>query len=198
MRNQSFAVQPLHATLGLLLAAVASTVGCNRGAEVGPDRGPAPAEAAARVAPAGEGSAALKAMTGPQLAERMAEVTGATRMMNQMLAAMKQQMGAAPQGKEMVRAFEEKWPEMMNRITPVYAKHLSNEEMIAVIQFHESPAGKAMMEKMPLIIEETMQIGQEWAQQVLKAAAEGTVSADGVTKAGTTAESPPGAPASGN
>ncbi len=57
-------------------------------------------------------------------------------------------------------------------LAPVYEKHLTEADLKKIIEFYETPAGKKFATATPLIMQESMQVGQEWgmkiAQQVMK------------------------------
>lgn len=52
--------------------------------------------------------------------------------------------------------------ELNKQLIPVYKKHFTQEEVLAIIAFYESPAGKKLAEKTPLIAAESMQSAQAW------------------------------------
>lgn len=56
--------------------------------------------------------------------------------------------------------------QLVNLLLPVYQKHLSENDLLDVIAFYESPAGKKFAEKAGLITQESMVIGQEWGKQI--------------------------------
>jgi len=49
---------------------------------------------------------------------------------------------------------------------PVYAKYYTHDEIKQFIKFYESPLGKKMVETTPLIMNETMVIGQKWGEKL--------------------------------
>lgn len=55
--------------------------------------------------------------------------------------------------------------EIVQLSIPPYVKHFSEEELAALIEFYESPIGKSLLEKMPVVAHETMMIGNEWGQR---------------------------------
>ncbi len=62
--------------------------------------------------------------------------------------------------------------EELNRLViPIYAQHFTIEELDAIIAFYKTPAGQSVLEKMPLVLQDSMLIGQHWgmdiAQQIL-------------------------------
>lgn len=52
--------------------------------------------------------------------------------------------------------------ELLEILLPIYQKHISLPDMKAIIAFYQSPAGKRFSEKTPLIMQESMQAGQQW------------------------------------
>lgn len=51
-------------------------------------------------------------------------------------------------------------------LVPVYKKHLTQEDLNDLIAFYQTPAGKKYAEKTPLIMQESMQVGQQWGLQI--------------------------------
>ena len=56
--------------------------------------------------------------------------------------------------------------DLVEMLVPVYSKHLTEEDLQAVIEFYSTPTGKKFAEKTPLITQESMQIGQEWGMKI--------------------------------
>ena len=50
---------------------------------------------------------------------------------------------------------------LMDLTIPIYAKHLSHEDIKGLIKFYQTPVGKKFITKMPLITQESMQAGQQ-------------------------------------
>ncbi|MEM8963437.1 MAG: DUF2059 domain-containing protein [Acidobacteriota bacterium] len=104
------------------------------------------------------------------MARELLEISGSgelgVQMMHQMFDSYKASMPNVP---------AEFWDEVMNEVdasqlvelvVPIYVKHLTQEEMEAAIAFYKTPAGKAMLEKMPVIMQESMVAGQAWGQEI--------------------------------
>src|SRR5215472_7710054 len=53
---------------------------------------------------------------------------------------------------------------MMPQIAAAYARHFTQEDIRAMVAFYESPIGRKMFQTMPVIVQESMAIGQRWAQ----------------------------------
>lgn len=58
--------------------------------------------------------------------------------------------------------------ELMKEIAAVYSKYYSEEEMMDLIQFYNSPIGQKTLEITPALTGETMQIGQRYGMQVIQ------------------------------
>lgn len=56
--------------------------------------------------------------------------------------------------------------DLVEMLVPVYQKHLSQEDLKSLIVFYQTPAGKRYAEKTPLIMQESMQVGQQWGLQI--------------------------------
>jgi len=70
---------------------------------------------------------------------------------------------------------DEFWDEFKKELTttdwidmfiPVYEKFYSDNEVRELIQFYQSPIGKKVISNTPLIMQESMQIGQVWGQKL--------------------------------
>ena len=53
-----------------------------------------------------------------------------------------------------------------NRLAPVYARHLTHEDVQGVVAFYESPAGQRYLAAYPSIFTESMQVAGQWSQEV--------------------------------
>jgi hypothetical protein len=51
---------------------------------------------------------------------------------------------------------------------PIYDKHLDEESIDAMLSFYKTDAGQRVIEKMPLIMQESMQAGARWGQQIMQ------------------------------
>lgn len=56
---------------------------------------------------------------------------------------------------------------MMSDVAAVYAKHFTQDDVRAMVAFYESPVGRKMIQAMPAVVQESMMIGQRWAQTEL-------------------------------
>ncbi len=98
------------------------------------------------------------------------EKTGAgdmgIQMMNLMLPSFKKNMPDVP---------EKFWTDIMSEIDanqiielviPVYQKHLSEDEIQAIITFYDTPEGKKFIKVQPVIMQESYVIGQQWGKKI--------------------------------
>ncbi len=69
---------------------------------------------------------------------------------------MRAEMAAAMQ--DMMKDMEPLMGDMMEQMVPVYQKHLSSREVDAATAFYLSPEGQSFMNKMPLIMRDSMSL----------------------------------------
>jgi len=55
---------------------------------------------------------------------------------------------------------------LVEMLVPVYKKHLTLKDIKGLIRFYKKPLGKKFAKKTPLIMAESMQIGQEWGKKI--------------------------------
>ena len=51
-------------------------------------------------------------------------------------------------------------------LVPVFAKHLTEEELEAAIAFYKTPEGASMLAKMPGLMQDSQQAGALWGEQL--------------------------------
>ncbi|MDF0705790.1 DUF2059 domain-containing protein [Flagellimonas okinawensis] len=56
--------------------------------------------------------------------------------------------------------------ELTEMLVPVYSKHLNQQDLEDLIQFFETPVGKKYAASTPLILQESMQVGQQWGMKI--------------------------------
>lgn len=56
--------------------------------------------------------------------------------------------------------------ELVNMLAPVYNEHMTEADLAKMIEFYETPVGKKYAEKTPLIMQASMQVGQEWGMKM--------------------------------
>ena len=55
--------------------------------------------------------------------------------------------------------------ELFEMLVPVYARHFTHDEILQIIEFYEGPVGKKLVQRLPLIQQDAMGVGQRWAQK---------------------------------
>src|SRR5207247_9223748 len=60
--------------------------------------------------------------------------------------------------------------ELIDLSVPIYQRNLSDDDLDELTRFFTSPVGKHFIDKQPAIVEESMQVGQEWARKLVKPA----------------------------
>ena len=72
---------------------------------------------------------------------------------------------------------QEYWDEFMARVdagdlddmvTPIYQRHFSEEEVLAMTEFYETPLGQSVLAKLPVVMQESMAAGQAWGEQLVR------------------------------
>ncbi|WP_297985406.1 DUF2059 domain-containing protein [uncultured Chryseobacterium sp.] len=63
---------------------------------------------------------------------------------------------------------EMKPEDIENMIIPIYEKHFTEKEIDDFIAFYNTPSGKKMIEKMPIVFQESQAVGQEWGRGIAK------------------------------
>lgn len=58
---------------------------------------------------------------------------------------------------------DKKFAEML---IPVYAQHFTEQDINGLIKFYKTPLGKKLLEKQPLIMQDSMIVGQQWGQEM--------------------------------
>lgn len=105
--------------------------------------------------------------------KKMFEVSGSEAtyqgVISQMMQMFKDQYGTVPGSDFTALEAELKKTsidDLTGMLAPVYSKHLTIDDLKAIIQFYESPAGKKLASKNPMITQETLVIGQEWGYKI--------------------------------
>ncbi len=56
--------------------------------------------------------------------------------------------------------------DLVTLLVPVYQKELTEGDLNAIIDFYKTPAGKKFAEKNPIIMQESMKVGQQWGMEI--------------------------------
>jgi uncharacterized protein len=98
--------------------------------------------------------------------ERLMTATGARQIGEQILGQMLDIFRKghpevpAEMWSELQKAFGEE--DLMKELVGVYDKHLTHDDIKALLAFFESPAGRKLIKVQPLIMQDSMAIGQAW------------------------------------
>lgn len=106
---------------------------------------------------------------------KLIKVSGQSQAMKQVMLSMIDQM--RPVLKDLPDEFFEEFKkaalseELPELLVAVYDRHFSHEEILQLIDFYQSPIGRAMVERQPLIQQDSMGAGQAWgarkAQEIM-------------------------------
>ena len=101
---------------------------------------------------------------------KVSNVEGGYRAsLNPMITMFKQQY---PDDDEFWKEFEKELSvsleELLELLVPVYKKYLTIEDLKGMIKFYETPVGRKYAQKSPLIVQESMQVGQQWGMKMGK------------------------------
>jgi hypothetical protein len=92
----------------------------------------------------------------------------AVQAMNQMLPVIKQMVPEASD-QFWVEFMKEVNPEdLVTMIIPIYQRHFSQEDIDAVNAFYDTKAGQNFISSQPLIMQESMMVGQAWSQAIVQ------------------------------
>jgi len=92
----------------------------------------------------------------------------AVQAMNQMLPMIKKMVPDAPEAFWAEFQKELNPNELVEMIIPIYQKHFSQEDIDAVNAFYETKAGQNFIQSQPLIMQESMIVGQAWSQGIVQ------------------------------
>jgi uncharacterized protein len=105
--------------------------------------------------------------------KKMLEVAGSEESfktaIKQMFGMFKQQHSNVPDAfwEEAEKEFSEtSMDELVDMLSPVYQKYMTEADLKKIIEFYQTPVGKKYAEKTPLIMQESMQVGQQWGMKV--------------------------------
>ncbi|MCF0051940.1 DUF2059 domain-containing protein [Dyadobacter sp. LJ53] len=105
--------------------------------------------------------------------KKMFEVSGSEKSykvaIEQMFTMFKQQKTTVPdsiwqqfQGEFLKTSLDD----LVNMLEPVYSKSLSQDDLQQLIAFYQTPIGVKYAAKTPAIMQESMQVGQQWGMKI--------------------------------
>jgi hypothetical protein len=108
--------------------------------------------------------------------QKLMTMTGAAQaaqqIMAQMIPSLKQMAPQTPDSfwKEFAAQIDAE--ELVRGLIPVYQRHLTQADVNAAIAFYSTQAGKNFIAAQPMIMKESMAVGQVWGQKVATKAIE--------------------------
>ncbi len=90
----------------------------------------------------------------------------ATQLMDQMIDTYKSSNTNVPD--EFWESFKNQFDiqSLQSKLIPVYAKHYTKDDLKEIIKFYKSDLGKKIIEKTPLISQESYDIGAGWGKEI--------------------------------
>jgi uncharacterized protein len=107
-----------------------------------------------------------------QLLELTGSGKGGIQMMNNMIASFKTTFTEVPV--EFWDEFmkEANPTEMVDLLVPIYTKYYTDAELMQLLAFYKSPIGQKVIEKLPLISQDSYKVGEEWGRKIGEKVAE--------------------------
>jgi len=56
--------------------------------------------------------------------------------------------------------------DLVEMLSSTYQKHMTEADLMKIIEFYRTPVGRKYAEKMPFIMQESMQVGQQWGRKI--------------------------------
>jgi hypothetical protein len=99
---------------------------------------------------------------------KLLEMTGTVKLVNQMLGQMMETLrgrstGLPPEFWDQLQKDMDP-AKLVEKLIPVYDKYYSLDDLKAVNAFYQTPAGQHLLQAQPMVMKESMSIGQEWGR----------------------------------
>jgi len=110
--------------------------------------------------------------------KKLLEITGTANNVKLAMGNMIGIMKKNPVYKDIPTEFWDKFVQEINfdefieMYVPIYDKYYSHEDVKGIVKFYETPTGKKVIQNMPLIMSESMSMGQKWGMEIGKKIAE--------------------------
>ncbi len=62
--------------------------------------------------------------------------------------------------------FGKRFPSLVEEMAPIYANNFTNDELRELIAFYDSPIGRKLVEKQPILSQQGAALGQAWGQRI--------------------------------
>ncbi len=99
---------------------------------------------------------------------KLIKLTGADKMgdlmLDQMIPAMRQGMPNAPEGFFTEFRKEAKVSDLIEMVIPIYQKYLTQSDVEQLNTFYATDVGQKLIKMQPMLMQESMQVGQEWGK----------------------------------
>ena len=125
------------------------------------------------LAPAAASAAGNAPMSAKERKVRqLLQLTGAQAVGDQILNSVLQQYDNAPPD-QIPKGFTQKFREeaakdsVVDRMVPIYMANIADDDLDELIKFYNSKAGKDFVKAQPVILQQSLQVGQDWGKQVL-------------------------------
>jgi hypothetical protein len=103
-------------------------------------------------------------------ARELLEVTGSgnlgVKMMHNIFSSFKNEFPRVPSEFWEELSKEISGKELIELVIPIYSKYYTDEELIKLIEFYRSPLGQKVVQKLPLISQDSYVVGQEWGKKM--------------------------------
>ncbi|MCF8362099.1 MAG: DUF2059 domain-containing protein [Prolixibacteraceae bacterium] len=106
--------------------------------------------------------------------EKFLQINGSTETYNimyeQILTQLKMSKPGVPDSvwsNLKTEVFDNEVKELTKKMVPLYKKHFTHEDVKELINFYESPIGKKLVTKTPLLTQESMQFSQQWGMSLM-------------------------------
>lgn len=109
---------------------------------------------------------AAKAADIRKLLEVMGSARNTMQVLPQMMQALRKLSPDVPDSVWQEFMAEVKPEELIELIVPIYDRHLSHEDVKALIRFYSSPIGQRLVQQLPAISSESLAAGQQWGAKI--------------------------------
>jgi uncharacterized protein len=120
---------------------------------------------------ADEASKLAKAEEMLQLLQADQSIRQVLEQMRAMIATQMSQMQITPEARPAIEEMQQKmmamiadrmsWDKFKRAVLKIYVETYSDEDMDGIIAFYKTPAGRSLIEKMPLVMQKSMALGQQ-------------------------------------
>ena len=111
----------------------------------------------------------LARLSDEEIARKVLELTGASRLGKQVADGMVENLRKMP---NLPPGFLDRFQnnihtaELMDLMVPIYLKHYDRETLLAAIAFYESDHGQALIKQLPVVTAESMELGRAWGTAI--------------------------------